>query len=129
MRMFMRGASAAVFGLLIAASAAGQSSSDMFVTKNAPATANVGSNVPYTITVSNSGPNAAQTVSWSDTLPSGTPSSPMTFVSFNQTGGPAFNCGVPSTTTTCTIASLAVSAAATFQFVGHIPNGTAPGTT
>ena len=102
---------------------------DVSIVKTGPGSAPPNSDVTYTITVSNTGPNAAQTVSWSDTLPSGTPPSPMTFVSFNQTSGPAFNCGVPSTTTTCTLASLPVGATATFQLVGHIPNGTAAGTT
>jgi uncharacterized repeat protein (TIGR01451 family) len=106
----------------------GGNSADVSILKTGPGSAPPNSNVTYTITVSNSGPNAAQTVSWSDTLPAGTPPSQMTFVSFNQTGGPSFNCGVPSTTTTCTIASLAVGATATFQLVGHIPNGTATGT-
>jgi uncharacterized repeat protein (TIGR01451 family) len=107
----------------------GGNQADVSILKTGPGSAPPNTNVTYTITVSNSaGPNAAQNVSWSDTLPSGTPPSQMTFVSFNQTGGPSFNCGVPSTTTTCTIASLAVGATATFQFVGHIPNGTGSGT-
>jgi large repetitive protein len=107
----------------------GGNQADVSILKTGPGSAPPNSNVTYTITVSNSGPNAAQNVSWSDTLPAGTPPSQMTFVSFNQTGGPTFNCGVPSTTTTCTIASLAVGATATFQLVGHIPNGTASATT
>ena len=101
---------------------------DVAITKTGPASAAPNSDVAYTITVTNFGPNDAQTVSWTDTLPAGAPPSPMTFVSFNQASGPAFNCGVPSATTTCTIATLPVNAVATFTFGGHIPHGTASGT-
>ena len=53
----------------------------------------------------------------------------MTFVSFNQNSGPAFNCGVPSTTTTCTLDPMPANTTATFTFTGHIPSGTATGAT
>src|SRR5258708_15779353 len=57
----------------------------------------------------------------------------MTFVSMVQNTGPAFNCSsVPAVgtngTVTCTIASMAVGASATFTLTGHIPGGTASGT-
>src|SRR5205085_10472117 len=107
----------------------GGDQADVSIVKNGPGSAPSNTDVTYTITVTNLGPNPAQNVSFSDTLPSGTPPSPMTFVSFTQTSGMLFNCGVPSTTTTCSIAVFPLNATATFQFVGHIPNGTTPGTT
>jgi len=102
---------------------------DVFILKTGPASAPPDTDVTFTITVTNTGPSAAQNVSFTDTLPSGAPASPMTFVSFNQTSGPAFNCGIPGATTTCTLASLPANTTATFDFTGHIPNGTASGTT
>ncbi len=101
---------------------------DMAVTKTGPSAAAPNSDVAFSITVVNTGPATATTVSLTDTLP-GT----MTFVSETQNSGPAFNCTTPSVgsggTITCTIASLANGASATFTFTGHIPNGTASGTT
>src|SRR5207244_2199866 len=85
--------------------------------------------VTFTITVTNLGPNAATNASFADTLPGGSPGGfPMTFVSFNQTSGPAWNCGAPGATTTCTIASLAASTTSVFSFVGHVPSGASSGT-
>jgi uncharacterized repeat protein (TIGR01451 family) len=103
---------------------------DVGIVKTGPASAPADSDVAYTITVTNGGPNDATNVSFTDTLPAGTaPPSPMTFVSFTQNSGPAFNCGSPSTTTTCTIATLPAGSTATFTFTGHIPSGTAAGKT
>lgn len=102
---------------------------DVSILKSGPGSASPDTDVAYTITVTNSGPNDAQSVSFTDTLPSGAPPSPMTFVSFSQNSGPAFNCGVPAATTTCSIATLPVNTTATFTLVGHIPSGTPSGTT
>src|SRR5437764_1660844 len=101
---------------------------DVAITKSGPASAPPNSDVTYTITVTNFGSNAATNVSWSDTLPAGTPSSPMTFVAFQQTSGPAFNCPSPGASVTCSISTLAAGATATFTLTGHIPSGTASGT-
>ena len=46
-------------------------SADVAVTMSGPATANTGSNVAYTIKVSNNGPNTAGTVVLSDAIPAG----------------------------------------------------------
>ena len=102
---------------------------DVFISKSGPATVTANTDVSYAITVGNNGPDTATNVSWSDNLPGGAPPSPMTFVSFAQNSGPAFNCGVPSASTTCSIGSLAAGASATFTFVGHVPIGTPSGTT
>jgi large repetitive protein len=101
---------------------------DVSIAKTGPASAAANTDVSYTVTVTNHGPNDAQNVSWTDTLPAGSPpGSPMTFVSFNQTGGPTFNC-VAGATTTCTLATLPLNAVATFTLVGHVPPGAATGT-
>jgi large repetitive protein len=104
-------------------------SGDVAIFKTGPASAPADSDVTYTITVTNFGPDAAGNVSFTDTLPASTgmPPPQMTFVSFNQTSGPAFNCGTPDVTTTCTIAALPANTTATFTFTGHIPSGTETG--
>lgn len=101
---------------------------DLGVSKTGPALARPDSDVAYTITVTNAGPASAQTITLSDTLP-GT----MTFVSLTQNSGPAFSCTTPAIgaggTVTCTLASMANGASATFTLTGHVPVGTAAGTT
>ena len=98
---------------------------DVGITKSGPSAAPPNSDVTYTITLTNFGPADAQSVSWTDTLPAGVPGgAQMTFVSFNQTSGPTFNCGSPSTTVTCTLQTFPAGSTATFQFVGHVPSGT-----
>jgi hypothetical protein len=80
--------------------------------------------VTFTITVTNLGPNAASNASFTDSLPGGTPSGfGMTFVSFNQNSGPSWSCPSPASTTTCSIASLPANTTSVFSFVGHIPAG------
>jgi large repetitive protein len=96
-------------------------SADLAVTKSGPGTVTAGTDVTYTLTITNNGPSIATSVSLSDTLPAG-----LTFVSVNQTSGPTFGCsGGP--TTTCTIASLASGATATFDLVAHVSSATAGG--
>ena len=95
---------------------------DVGVQKVGPDSAAPDTDVSYTITVNNSGPDAADSVSLTDTLP-GT----MTFVSIAQNSGPAFSCS-GGATTTCSILSLAAGATATFTLTGHVPSGTPSGT-
>ena len=95
---------------------------DIGVQKIGPDSAAPDTDVSYSITVNNSGPDAADSVSLTDTLP-GT----MTFVSITQNSGPTFTC-TGGSTTTCSILSLAVGTTATFTLTGHIPPGTASGT-
>src|SRR5436853_6358433 len=65
-------------------------SADLSVTKaDSPDPVNTGSNLTYTITVINNGPDAAANASWSDTLPAGT-----TFVSMPDVGG--WSCSKPA---------------------------------
>ena len=101
---------------------------DIGVQKVGPSSAAPNTDVAYAIAVNNAGPDPAASFSLTDTLP-GT----MTFVSIAQNSGPAFDCSShPSVgsggTITCTIASLASGASATFTLTGHIPSGTASNT-
>ncbi|MEO8670321.1 MAG: ExeM/NucH family extracellular endonuclease [Tahibacter sp.] len=63
---------------------------DVSITKtDSPDPVIAGNNLTYTITVSNNGPDAANTASWSDTLPAGT-----SFVSLSSPGG--WSCTTPA---------------------------------
>lgn len=102
-------------------------SADLEVLKvDTPDPASSGSNLTYTITVQNNGPNTAADVSLSDTIPVGT-----TFVSLSAPSG--WVCSTPAVgsggTITCTIASL--SGSAIFTLVVKIDSGVgaSPGTT
>jgi uncharacterized repeat protein (TIGR01451 family) len=104
-------------------------SADLIVQKSGPASALADTDVVYSITLINGGPDAAASVVLSDTLPGS-----MTFVAFTQNSGPAFDCtSQPAVgsggTVTCTIASLASGTTSTFTLTGHIPPATASGTT
>ncbi|MBV9497210.1 MAG: ExeM/NucH family extracellular endonuclease, partial [Acidobacteria bacterium] len=84
-------------------------SADLAVTKtDSPDPVTAGSNLTYTITVTNNGPDAAASASMSDTLPAGT-----TFVSLPAVGG--WSCTTPAVgaggAVTCTNASMAVGSA------------------
>src|SRR5438046_3426105 len=81
-------------------------SADLSVTKaDSPDPVNTGSNLTYTITVNNDGPDAAANASWSDTLPSGT-----TFVTLPDVSG--WSCTTPAAgdngTVSCSNHSFAV---------------------
>ena len=86
---------------------------DLSVTKSGPALATVGTDIAYTITAANAGPNDASTVTLNDTIPAAT-----SFVSMQQNSGPAFNCS-GTTTVTCTIATFASGATASFTLTVH----------
>jgi uncharacterized repeat protein (TIGR01451 family) len=101
---------------------------DLSVSKSGPDTAPANSDVPYSVTVSNLGPDPSGTVVITDTMPAG-----MTFVSRAQNNGPVFNCTDPGVgnngNIVCTSAGpLLPGQSSNFTFVMHIPNGTAPGT-
>ena len=100
---------------------------DLFVTKSAPATAAAGSDVPYDVSVTNLGPDNADSVTLVDSLPPG-----MTFVSVSQTSGVTFVCSSPPVGSggaiTCTAITLAPATSATFHIVAHIPPAATPGT-
>lgn len=79
------------------------------------------SDVTYTITVSNGGPNAAVNATLNDTLPG-----PMTFVSLSSP--PGWGCTTPGVgaggTVTCTNPSFAMNSGQVFTLVVHVPSGT-----
>jgi uncharacterized repeat protein (TIGR01451 family) len=99
------------------------SSADLQLTQTGPATVNAGSQLTYNITVVNNGPDAAQNLTLSDFLPS-----QETFVSQNQTAGPAFTLSNSGNSVSDTIASLASGASATFTVTASVPSTTSDGT-
>jgi uncharacterized repeat protein (TIGR01451 family) len=100
---------------------------DLGILKSSSSTANAGSNVTYTLSVTNNGPSDAQTVVMNDVLPAS-----LRFTSFAQTSGPAFACTTPAAGTTgtinCTIATLPGAASATFILVATVDPALTPGT-
>lgn len=117
--MKLRALPVLLFVCLLAPLALAQSS-DLSVEKSGPAEAAAGTNVTYTVTLTNLGPSAASTVVLTDPIPAG-----MTFVSAANDGG--FACSTPAVgdggTITCTAASLAASGVVTFTFVLQLPPG------
>ena len=99
---------------------------DLSVSKSGPANAPPNSDVTYTLTLTNAGPDGATNVVLSDTLP-GT----MTFVSLLQSGT-TLNCTTPAVgaggTITCTAATYSAGGTTTLTLTGHVPAGTAFGT-
>lgn len=103
-------------------------SSDVAVTKSGPSFSAADTDVSYSVSVTNLGPDDTVTLTLTDAIPPG-----MTFVSANQDNGPAFSCGFPSPGDTigsinCSIATLTAGSTADFTFVFHIPPATPPGT-
>jgi uncharacterized repeat protein (TIGR01451 family) len=96
---------------------------DLSVAKSGPAGAGPDTDVVYTITLLNSGPDDATKVNLKDILP-GT----MTFVSFVQNSGPALSCTTPGGgsggTVSCSTLTFAAGAPATFTLTTHIPPAT-----
>jgi hypothetical protein len=98
---------------------------DLAVTKvDTPDPVTAGMNLAYTITVTNNGPDAAATASFSDTLPAGT-----TFVSLVSPGG--WSCTTPAVgaagIVSCSDPSLAVGSAA-FTLTVAVAPGVVAGT-
>ncbi|MEA2558676.1 MAG: uncharacterized protein QOH06_180 [Acidobacteriota bacterium] len=94
---------------------------DVSLTKtDSPDPVIAGMNLTYTITVTNDGPDAASTVSWSDTLPAGT-----TFVSLPAVTG--WSCMNVAGTVSCSNPSLAVGNAV-FMLTVAVDPGVAAGT-
>lgn len=83
--------------------------SDLSIAKTGPATIAAGSNITYTLAVTNNGPATATNAVVSDTLPAGT-----SFVSATGTG---WTCNHAAGVVTCTAASLAVGPAPAITLV------------
>ena len=101
-------------------------SADLSVTKvDSPDPVNTGSNLTYTISVNNNGPDAAANASWTDTLPPGT-----TFVALSSPGG--WSCTTPDAgdtgTVSCSNPSFAVGSSVFTLTVAVAPT-VAAGTT
>jgi uncharacterized repeat protein (TIGR01451 family) len=99
---------------------------DLSISKvDTPDPVNTGSNITYTITVTNDGPDAATNASWTDTLPSGT-----SFVSLSSAGG--WGCTQPEVgdvgTVSCSNPSFAVGSAVFTLIVKVSPSVPAPST-
>ncbi len=92
---------------------------DLSVEKTAPATVASGTDLTYTIEVSNLGPSDALNVQLDDPLPAGT-----TFVSAVADLG-----GTCTSTVTCTWPSLALGASSTVTIIVAVPSSTPDGTT
>jgi uncharacterized repeat protein (TIGR01451 family) len=113
---------------LLLAVSAGAQQSDVAVTKTGPAMASANTDVSYSVSVTNLGPDATALLTLTDGIPAG-----MTFVSGTQDNGPAFVCAYPNPgdaigSISCTIATLTAGGTADFTFVFHIPSSTPPGT-
>jgi uncharacterized repeat protein (TIGR01451 family) len=96
-------------------------SADLSITKNTTATsASPGDSIQYTIAVTNAGPDDATTVVMTDTLPAG-----LLFQSITEPAG--FDCVTPAAgtngTITCTGATLADGATATFTLTVTVADG------
>jgi uncharacterized repeat protein (TIGR01451 family) len=84
---------------------------DLSVTKTASSTAPAGGQIHYTITVTNNGPDASTNTTVTDTLPAG-----VTFVSATPSQGSCSG----TTTVTCNVGTLAVSASATIDLIVNV---------
>ena len=100
---------------------------DLNVVKAVPLESAAGTDVAFDVTVTNGGPDAADSVALDDPVPTGT-----TFVSAVQNSGATFSCSQPgvgnsSGSVHCTVPNMPVGSA-NFTFVFHIDPTTTPGT-
>jgi len=117
-----------LFLLIAFAVSASAQESDVLVTKNGPDQSAADTDVSYSVSVTNLGPDDTATLTLTDSIPAG-----MTFVSGTQDNGPVFLCAYPNPgdsigTINCSIAALTAGSTAGFTFVFHIPPATPPGT-
>src|SRR5438552_11199078 len=129
MRTLIRSSLVAVFTFLLFSfllPAANAQEADLGVTKTGPDSAAAGSNVTYTIEVTNAGPDSADNATLNDPLPAG-----MTFVSRGPSPA-GWTCTDPGVgnngSVNCTNPSLAAGSDDFFTIVAKIDSNTAPGT-
>lgn len=101
---------------------------DLWTPVFAPSQISAGSSAPFTVFVTNKGPNDAQNVELNVTTATNS-----TFVSETQLSGPAFSCTNPTVgsstgISTCTIATLPANATAVLQFIFQVDAGATEGT-
>jgi uncharacterized repeat protein (TIGR01451 family) len=101
-------------------------STDMAVTASGPSSVTAGTNATYTITITNNGPNPAQGVVMTDTLPAGS-----TYVSITQTSGSdSFTFSQSGGTVTATAAAnIATGSSDTFTVAVFAPASLSNGAT
>ncbi|MEK6375529.1 MAG: IPTL-CTERM sorting domain-containing protein [Acidobacteriota bacterium] len=102
--------------------------SDLFISKSGPSTAAADTDVSFTITITNFGPDPSATVTLTDIVAGG-----WSFVSVTQNSGPPFSCSDPGAGATtgmvsCTAPTMLAGSAAVFTIIFHIPPGTPAGT-
>jgi uncharacterized repeat protein (TIGR01451 family) len=101
-------------------------SADLGVTAAGPTTVTAGSNLTYTLSLTNAGPSDAQNTTLTDMVPANA-----TFVSVKQSNGPAFTATTPppggSGAVTEFLASFAAGASADFELVVHVTATAPPG--
>jgi len=118
------GASAQFDNAVVPAQVTIVAQADLAVTKTGPAVAVAGNTITYTVTLSNIGSSAAPLVTLTDALPAG-----LTFVSQQQTAGPAFWLNNTGNTINNSIASLAEGESATFEITARLAADATPGST
>ncbi|WP_458170484.1 COG1361 S-layer family protein [Kribbella sp. WER1] len=96
-----------------------KASADLAITKTAqPVPVHAGQPVTYTLTVTNNGPSAAQSVKVTDPVPS-----PLQYVSAKSSAG---TCTEASGTVTCAVGTVAPGDTVTVTVVADVPSGTEP---
>src|SRR5947209_2400675 len=104
--------------------ASSQPVADLTISKTGPATAAPNTDITYTITITNTGPDAASSATLTDPLPAG-----LTFKSL--TPDPAWSCSQPALdsggTISCETSNFQSGSNATFTLVAHVPSGATPG--
>ena len=90
---------------------------DLAIIKTGPGSVLAGSNVTFTLTVSNAGPATATAVTVNDILPTG-----MTFVSATPSQGTCAPPSAPATTVICNAGTLANAASMTITIVATTPS-------
>lgn len=104
----------------------GNPATDLWTPIFAPFQASAGSSAPFTVFVTNKGPNDAQNVQLTVTTATNA-----TFQSETQLSGPAFSCVNPSVggtgISTCTIATLPANETAVLQFIFQVDPGVTAG--
>jgi uncharacterized repeat protein (TIGR01451 family) len=102
----------------------GNAAVDLWTPVFGPFSVSAGSSAPFTVFVTNKGPNDAQNVELTVTVATNS-----TFLSESQTSGPAFTCTNPAVgatgSSTCTIATLPANTTAQIEFV-YLVSSTAP---
>ena len=100
---------------------------DLSIAKFGPSQTSPTNNINYRVEVTNNGPDAAQNVTLTDSVPANT-----TFVSPEAQTGPAFTCVTPSDggtgTISCHIDTLPANATAVFTYAFKVNVGTPDGT-